>query len=166
MVTTTSISTARELAEGVPDPELPAITIGDLGIVRAIRVEGQAVEVDITPTYTGCPAMVEIGRDIANRLESGGFGPVRVRAVLDPPWTTDWISSRGREKLASAGIAPPGPASANNSMPIAFTRAASVCCPQCGSPRTARTAAFGASACRDLHRCLDCLEPFEHMKEI
>jgi ring-1,2-phenylacetyl-CoA epoxidase subunit PaaD len=163
------VSLAREVAAAVPDPELPMLTIADLGILREVLVEGQRVEVSVTPTYSGCPAMAEIRADLTRRLTAAGFADVLVRTVLSPAWTTDWISEQGRVKLAAAGVAPPQAAPPRAPGPVPLTLSIGsrpVACPSCGSTATERTAAFGATACKDLYRCTACSEPFEHIKEI
>ncbi|WP_436536914.1 1,2-phenylacetyl-CoA epoxidase subunit PaaD [Actinoplanes sp. HUAS TT8] len=160
---------AEQVVGTVTDPELPMVTLAELGIVRDVRQDGDGVTVTITPTYSGCPAMESIRADIASALRTAGFGPVEVRTVLAPAWTTDWITDSGRRKLAEAGIAPPGPAPRRASGPIPLTltpRGGGIRCPRCGSADTEAVAAFGATACRELRRCPACQEPFEHMKEI
>jgi ring-1,2-phenylacetyl-CoA epoxidase subunit PaaD len=159
---------ARRIAESVPDPELPMLTLADLGILREVMQDGERVVVSVTPTYSGCPAMAEIRTDVSRRLIAAGFGSVEVRTVLSPPWTTDWITDAGRRKLAAAGIAPPGSApSRSGPVPLTLTLPdRAVTCPACGSGDTQRTAAFSATACKDLYRCRACSEPFEHIKEI
>ncbi len=137
----------RVLAD-VADPEIPVLSVVDLGIVREI---GDDV-VRITPTYTGCPATQVIERDIRGALDAAGFRHVRIETVLSPPWTTDWISAEGRRKLREYGIAPPVP------------RGDAVQCPQCGSSRTAEISRFGSTPCKSLWRCLDCAEPFDLFK--
>jgi ring-1,2-phenylacetyl-CoA epoxidase subunit PaaD len=156
------------LVADVPDPELPMLTIGDLGILRSVDVADQAVTVTITPTYLGCPALAEIRQDIRGRLSQAGYADVTVCTALSPPWTSDWISAAGRWKLAAAGVAPPVPAPQRTG-PIPLTLTAPsrvVTCPHCGSAATERRAAFGATACRALYRCTACDEPFEYVKEI
>jgi ring-1,2-phenylacetyl-CoA epoxidase subunit PaaD len=159
-----------EIAAEVADPELPVVTLGDLGILRAASVEadGTAV-VTITPTYSGCPAVAEIRADLRRRLGAAGFARVEVRTVLSPPWTTDWITEEGRRKLASHGVAPPGKVGRRAAGPIPLnfgpTRRTAVC-PQCGSADTEEVSEFGSTACKALRRCLSCREPFEHVKEI
>jgi len=153
----------------VADPELPMVTLAELGIVREVRATGDAVVVTITPTYSGCPAMETIRDDIVAALRLAGFGRVDVRTVLTPAWTTDWISETGRAKLAAAGIAPPGPAPRRAAGPVPLllgTRRAAVSCPRCGNAETEQIARFSATACKELRRCPACREPFEHMKEI
>ena len=161
--------TAVQVVGAVVDPELPMVTLVELGIVREVREDADGVVVTITPTYSGCPAMDEIRADIAAALRRAGFGRAEVRTVLAPAWTTDWVSESGKRKLVEAGIAPPGAAPARRAGPIPLTlgaRTASVTCPRCGEPETETVAAFGATACRELRRCPACREPFEHMREI
>jgi ring-1,2-phenylacetyl-CoA epoxidase subunit PaaD len=148
------------LAE-VPDPELPTVSVVDLGIARAVEVDGdgQAVTVTITPTYSGCPAMAEIEADVRAALESR-FAVVRVRTVLAPAWTTDWITAEGRAKLAATGIAPPGRAL----LPLLGSGGRPEACPQCGSGDVEELAGFGSTACKALWRCLACREPFDYLK--
>ncbi|MDG9715619.1 1,2-phenylacetyl-CoA epoxidase subunit PaaD [Streptomyces sp. DH24] len=161
---------ARHIAEGVPDPELPMLTLADLGVLRDVRVEADGTVVaDLTPTYSGCPAMSEMRADVAARLRAAGYEQVRVRTVLDPPWTTDWITPQGRRKLAEHGIAPPGPAPRPAPGPVPLVLSATrrtVPCPRCGSADTEETSRFGATSCKALWRCLACREPFEYVKEI
>lgn len=168
MVTLTA-EAAYEIAAGTPDPELPMLTVADLGILRTVDVTGDGVVVTITPTYSGCPAMREIGEDVRQRLTRAGAGPVTVRTRLAPPWSSDWITADGRRKLAEAGIAPPDPAARRSGpVPVTLTTgpARSPACPRCGSPRTRQTARFSATACKSLHRCEACGEPFEGVKAL
>jgi ring-1,2-phenylacetyl-CoA epoxidase subunit PaaD len=159
---------AREVVATVTDPEMPMLTLDDLGVVRAVEVDGERVTVTITPTYSGCPALVEMRADLRTALAAAGYGRVEVRTVLSPPWSTDWITERGRRTLAGHGIAPPahvGPRS--GPMPLTLTApATAVRCPRCGSPATEELSRFGPTACTALRRCLACREPFEHMKEL
>jgi ring-1,2-phenylacetyl-CoA epoxidase subunit PaaD len=157
------------VAATVPDPELPMVTLADLGILRSVRQDADRVTVTITPTYSGCPAMREISHDLRHRLEQAGFAEVIVRTELSPPWSSDWITEEGRNKLAAAGIAPPNPAARRGSGPVPLTlmpMPRTVDCPRCGSARTTQTAAFSATACKALYRCQSCDEPFEYVKEI
>jgi ring-1,2-phenylacetyl-CoA epoxidase subunit PaaD len=163
MVTAVAADLERVLAT-VPDPEVPVVSIAELGILRGAEVaDDGAVEVTITPTYSGCPAMQAIEADIKEALAGAGYDRVRVRTVLAPAWTTDWISESGRMKLHEAGIAPPGPA-AREGGPVMLTL--SVRCPNCGSPDTRELARFGSTACKALWRCNACLEPFDHFKSL
>ena len=148
----------RALLAGVPDPEIPVISVIDLGIVRDVREENGRVVVDVTPTYTGCPATEVIEAGIAARLEEAGYAGAEVRRTLSPPWTTDWISESGRRKLEAFGIAPP-PGSASLRGP-----ALPVACPRCASTDTARISEFGSTPCKAAYRCEACLEPFDHFK--
>jgi ring-1,2-phenylacetyl-CoA epoxidase subunit PaaD len=150
---------ARETAGSVLDPELPALTIADLGILRDVQEADGAVTVTITPTYSGCPAMAQIAADLRRRLTEAGYQRVDVRAELSPPWTTDWITPEGRRKLAEAGIAPPGERGGPVLVPLA------VRCPRCGSPDTREISRFSGTACKALCQCRACKEPFEHVKE-
>jgi ring-1,2-phenylacetyl-CoA epoxidase subunit PaaD len=158
---------ARQIAETVTDPELPMMTLHDLGVLRDVRVEHERVIVDITPTYSGCPAMAEMRADLAARLHVAGYRDVDVRTVLSPPWTTDDITDRGRQVLAEHGIAPPGPAPRRAPGPVPLSlglRPPAVRCPLCGSADTELVSQFGATSCKSLHRCVACREPFEHVK--
>jgi ring-1,2-phenylacetyl-CoA epoxidase subunit PaaD len=174
------VTAAREIAAAVPDPELPMVTVADLGILRDVGDEDGRLVVTITPTYSGCPALREIAHDLRHRLSAAGFAEVTVRTALAPAWSSDWITADGRRKLRAAGIAPPRPAPARQG-PVPLTLAAPpargttpgapgrrdpVPCPRCGSADTTQTAAFGATACKALFRCEACREPFEHMKAI
>ncbi len=161
---------ARAIAETVIDPELPMVTLAELGVLREVRTEpGGRVVVSITPTYTGCPAMDAMHDDLRARLLAAGFADVEVRTVLDPPWTTDLINEAGRRKLAAAGIAPPGAAPRRRVGPVPLTLGPvrrRVRCPRCGGDDTEELARFGATACKALYRCAACREPFEHFKEL
>lgn len=160
---------AWQLAASVPDPELPMLTVGDLGILREVSLDGDHITVSLTPTYSGCPATAEIRRDVSAKLAEGGFAAARVRTVLSPPWSSDWITPDGHRKLAAAGIATPRSSQKGAVGPVPLTltdRAPALCCPACGSADTRRTAAFGSTACKDLWRCAACGEPFEHVKEV
>ena len=164
MVTATAdVARARELAEAIPDPEVPVLTIGDLGVLRDVTVDDAGrVEVVLTPTYSGCPAMDTIRRDVERALQDNGFPFVDVRMVLSPAWTTDWMSETGRQKLDAYGIAPPTGRRA--ARPVALTLA--VRCPRCGSANTRELSRFGSTACKALWQCRSCLEPFDHFKAI
>jgi ring-1,2-phenylacetyl-CoA epoxidase subunit PaaD len=170
---------AYDIAAGTPDPELPMLTVADLGILRAVNATADGVVVTITPTYSGCPAMREISADITHRLTRAGCDRVTVRTQLAPPWSSDWITADGRRKLAEAGIAAPSPAPVrptapvrpiaprgSGPVPLTLSRPAPASCPRCGSSRTRRTAEFGATACKSLYRCDECGEPFEGVKPL
>ena len=144
---------ARDLAGQVPDPELPMLTLADLGILRDIEIspDGATVTATLTPTYSGCPAMAEMRAGVDRCLREAGFADVRISTRLDPPWTTDWITPDGRRKLAENGIAPPGPAPRPHTGPVPLVlspaRRADVPCPHCGNPETEETSRFGATSC-------------------
>jgi ring-1,2-phenylacetyl-CoA epoxidase subunit PaaD len=144
----------------VTDPEIPVLTIADLGVLRDIRFDHDIVEVTITPTYSGCPAMSVIAFEIGTALAEAGFPNARIRTTLNPPWTTDWLSEEGRRKLVAYGIAPPGPASGRRAL-FGEPRPG---CPRCGSEATEQLSEFGSTACKSLHRCLACREPFDAFK--
>ena len=158
---------ARDKVAAVVDPELPMLTLDDLGVIRDVREDRGEVVVTITPTYSGCPAMDEIRADLRRALQ--GYDKVEVRTVLSPAWTTDWISEAGKAKLAAAGISPPGPAPRRAPGPVRLSLRPTrtrIACPQCGHPESELISAFSATACRELRRCPSCREPFEHVKEI
>ncbi|HEX5994729.1 MAG TPA: 1,2-phenylacetyl-CoA epoxidase subunit PaaD [Jiangellales bacterium] len=153
----------RAVVAEVPDPELPVISIADLGVLRDVIVEPDGhVVVEITPTYSGCPAMDTIRADVLQRLRAHGWTDAEVRTVLSPAWTTDWITTRGREALREYGIAPPGPRGREGPVPLTL----SVRCPRCGSLDTLEVSRFGSTACKSLWTCRSCLEPFDHMKAL
>lgn len=180
--------TVDALLDAVCDPEIPVLTIRDLGILRDVVVKGNTVEVVITPTYSACPAMAQIEQDVQQVLRDAGYEP-RVRTQLSPAWTTDWISAAAREKMRAFGIAAPhtcasGSAGGRRVIPIApiniansqestlakgpfdsdFEKIESIACPQCGSNHTEAIAPFGSTACKALYRCLDCREAFDYFK--
>jgi ring-1,2-phenylacetyl-CoA epoxidase subunit PaaD len=164
----TERTAAYHAAAGTLDPEIPVLTIEDLGILRRVDYgPDRGVVVTITPTYSGCPAMREIAADVQARLHRAGFAQVTVATELTPPWTTDWITAEGRRKLAAAGIAPPSAAPRRTGpVPLTLGRPASPRCPRCGSLDTRLTAQFSATACKSLHRCSACGEPFEAVKAL
>jgi ring-1,2-phenylacetyl-CoA epoxidase subunit PaaD len=162
----TAVERAWEVLAGVPDPEVPAISVRDLGIVRDVLVRDDGgLEIVLTPTYSGCPATEVIAADVGAAIAAAGLGTARITLRRAPAWTTDWITAEGRRNLAAYGIAPPGPAARQAEAPLRFV-APSVACPRCGSRRTECLSAFGSTACKALHRCLACGEPFEHFKPI
>jgi ring-1,2-phenylacetyl-CoA epoxidase subunit PaaD len=154
---------AREIAARVADPEIPVLTIEDLGVLRDVTTDAAGrVRVDITPTYSGCPAMDAIRDDIVLALTAEGFDDVEVRLVLSPAWTTDWMSEDGKRKLVEYGIASPSSRAAHG--PIKLQLA--VKCPRCGSLNTREVSRFGSTSCKALYECRACLEPFDHFKVI
>lgn len=162
-VVTDELTKALQLLDTVCDPEIPVLTVNDLGIVRDVRVsQDGTLEVVITPTYSGCPAMNVIENSILQALREGGFERVSVTTVLSPPWTTGWLSEEGRRKLSAFGIAPPAGESADKKALLGERRALQ--CPHCGSTNTEMISQFGSTACKALFRCLDCLEPFDYFK--
>jgi ring-1,2-phenylacetyl-CoA epoxidase subunit PaaD len=151
---------AWEVAASVVDPEIPVLTIADLGVLRDVTVNEGRVEVTITPTYSGCPAMNMITCEIELALEREGFRDAKVRTVLAPAWTTDWMSDEGRRKLLEYGIAPPSAASSRRGL----FGVDQVACPQCGSIDTEVLSEFGSTSCKALWRCKKCREPFDYFK--
>jgi len=158
----------RWLAQ-VPDPEIPVISLTDLGIIRDVAWEGDTLFVAVTPTYSGCPATSVINLDIEAALKAHGIGKLRLERRLSPAWTTDWISTEGRDKLRAYGIAPPidGTAADGRLMARASRLAGSnlaIACPRCGSTNTEKVSQFGSTPCKASYRCTDCLEPFDYFK--
>jgi ring-1,2-phenylacetyl-CoA epoxidase subunit PaaD len=160
------MTTEREvlqLLEEVTDPEIPVLNVVEMGIVRAVSVGAEGdVEVTITPTYSGCPAMRTIEEDIAEVLKESGIHDFRVKTLLAPPWTTDWLTDGAREKLRQTGIAPPEGRSADKNLLMGKVRA--IACPRCGSAHTTMVSQFGSTACKSLYKCDDCMEPFDYFK--
>jgi len=146
-------SSIYQILNKVHDPEIPVISIADLGIIREVKIENQQVEVIITPTYSGCPAMLEIEKNIHNALKEEGINDFKITTILSPAWTTDWMTEEGKRKLNNYGIAPPNP-----------TNPDEVACPNCGSNNTELLSQFGSTACKSLYKCRDCLEPFDYFK--
>jgi ring-1,2-phenylacetyl-CoA epoxidase subunit PaaD len=147
-------------AASVPDPEVPCVTVADLGILREVAVEGNRATAKLTPTYTGCPAVLAIEMAVEVALRDAGFEPT-IERVISPPWTTDWITPEGREKLRAYGIAPP--VGSSNSKRALFGETV-VPCPRCGSDETEKISEFGSTACKALYRCRACAEPFDYFK--
>ena len=164
------VQAAWDVLATVLDPEVPAVSVCDLGIVREVVEHGVGLEIVLTPTYSGCPATEAIEADVRAALAAAGLGPARVTLQRAPAWTTDWISAEGRRKLAAYGIAPPAHLEPGAAVPIRFfggrSGAARLACPRCGSLQTERLSAFGSTACKALYRCMACREPFEHFKPI
>ena len=163
------VDRAWVVLDGVLDPEVPVVSVRDLGIVRDVIEAGEGLTVVVTPTYSGCPATEVIEKSIVDALEADGLGPVRVEMRRAPAWTTDWMSEAGRDKLREYGIAPPGPVAMPASAPLRFMPRQppkALACPRCESTNTERISAFGATACKALWRCRACGEPFEHFKPI
>ena len=176
-----AVAKVMQLLEGVPDPEVPVLSVVDLGIIREVRVQqpdtapgqdapdrrgtgrGPAVTVVITPTYTGCPAMDMIRATIRMTLASAGYNPVDIQTVLSPAWTTEWLSENARQKLEAFGIAPPNPVP-SVCHPDLFQPDDAVRCPRCQSYRTELVSRFGSTACKALYKCNDCHEPFDYFK--
>ena len=162
-----SVEQVWEWLGEVADPEIPVISVVDLGIVRAVRLEGEACVVTITPTYSGCPAMQVIADSVSAALNAHGIEDVRIESRLSPAWTTDWMSEAGKAALKGYGIAPPVQQAIDISGLHAGIRrraAPDVACPHCGSPHTQLTSEFGSTPCKALYKCLDCREPFDYFK--
>lgn len=149
---TADLSTIWSWLDEVPDPEIPVISVVDLGIVRDVAWQGDTLEVAVTPTYSGCPATSVIAMDIETALHDRGITNVRIKTQIAPPWTTDWLSDKGRAKLTEYGIAPPSPAGGPDA------------CPRCGGTHLTRISQFGSTPCKAHWRCDDCLEPFDYFK--
>ncbi|MEG0675567.1 MAG: 1,2-phenylacetyl-CoA epoxidase subunit PaaD [Comamonas sp.] len=173
----TRVAQAWAVLAQIPDPEVPAVTLCDLGMVRSVQEVGEVLEVALTPTYSGCPATEMIEQGVIEGLRCAGLGPVQTRLQRAPAWTTDWITPEGRAKLRAYGIAPPGQVQPHESITLRFVpRAqyqqqrdqaqAGVACPRCGSAQTERLSTYGSTACKALYRCMSCSEPFEYFKPI
>lgn len=161
-----SVEAVTAIAAEVPDPELPMLTLADLGILRSVEIDDQRIRVTITPTYSGCPALAAMRADLSTRLHEAGYRDVEVRIALSPAWSTDWITQRGLRRLAEHGIAPPG---LRGAAPVTLSLdppSAVVPCPRCGATATTELSRFGATACTALRRCTACQEPFTHVKAI
>jgi ring-1,2-phenylacetyl-CoA epoxidase subunit PaaD len=146
----------------IPDPEIPVLSIVDLGVIRKINSQVNGVEVEITPTYSGCPAMKQMEDDIISTLKQKGIENVHIKTVYTPAWTTDWLSAEAKEKLRKYGIAPPQESTTDKSFITGKTK--QIKCPRCGSLNTEMVSQFGSTACKALYRCKDCLEPFDYFK--
>ena len=151
-----------QLLEEIPDPEIPVISILDLGVVRGVEISENGCTITITPTYSGCPAMKAIEQDITAKLKENSAETVEIKTVLSPHWTTDWIPSEALERLREYGIAPPVKGTVNKK--ALFGEVAPIQCPHCGSKDTQMVSQFGSTACKALHKCNQCLEPFDYFK--
>lgn len=151
-----------EILKEVVDPEIPVLTVMDMGILRDVKQDEHGIEVTITPTYSGCPAMEMIAEEIKSALARKGFTKVKIKSVLSPAWTTDWITEEGKEKLRKYGIAPPEHSTADKNALLGNPK--SVKCPRCKSEHTEMISNFGSTACKALWKCLDCKEPFDYFK--
>jgi len=159
-----SIDQVYAWLQEVPDPEIPVLSVVDLGVVREVSWDGQACVVVITPTYSGCPAMREITEDIRQVLAGHGIGEVRVQTRLSPAWTTDWMSEKGRAALKGYGIAAPAERAIDISGISRRAAAPAIACPRCGSRDTRMVSNFGSTSCKALYRCVACREPFDYFK--
>lgn len=171
MVTATlpRVDEATRIVGSVPDPEMPFLSLTDLGVIRDVTVDGTGVVVIITPTYAGCPAMKTIRDDIERTLGEHGFNDVRIETRLSPAWSTDWITADGRTALSAHGYSTPGPAPVAPTGPVPLTliaRPRELHCPRCDSTALDQISEFGATLCKAAYQCRDCREPFEHIKEI
>jgi ring-1,2-phenylacetyl-CoA epoxidase subunit PaaD len=155
-----------QILGSIPDPEIPVISICDLGIVREVSVDAAGVRIVITPTYSGCPAMYAIEEDIRNRLAEAGYAEVAISTTLTPAWTTDWMNEAAKERLREYGIAPPARRSAPAIVRFAAHRHAGPACPLCASQNTELLSQFASTACKALYRCVECREPFDYFKPI
>ena len=152
-----------ELMHQIPDPEIPVIDIVELGVIRAVKLNNKSsVEITITPTYSGCPAMKQMEDDIRKQLNEAGFSEIKINTVYNPPWTTDWITQEAKVKLNNYGIAPPEHSSIDKGVLLGRERI--VKCPRCSSTSTQLVSQFGSTACKALYKCSDCLEPFDYFK--
>ncbi|MDP3138895.1 MAG: 1,2-phenylacetyl-CoA epoxidase subunit PaaD [Burkholderiaceae bacterium] len=167
MVSSPSLAEVERILDAIADPEIPVVSIRELGILRELQIDGDTVDVTLTPTYSGCPAIAQIEDDIRAALDAHRL-KARIRTRLAPAWTSDWITEPARERLREYGIAPPQRCAESGTHVLRFAtpprRPDSVPCPQCGSLRTTETSHFGSTACKALYKCLDCLEPFDYFK--
>jgi ring-1,2-phenylacetyl-CoA epoxidase subunit PaaD len=160
-----TVERAWQVLASVPDPEIPVISIVELGVVRDVRLDGEQLTVDITPTYAGCPAIEQMQSDALEALKAAGF-TARIRTVLSPAWSSSWLGDEAREKLRAYGIAPPHTLAVDGAKPLQFHVPSNYkpACPQCASRNTERLSEFGSTACKALYRCLACREPFDYFK--
>lgn len=157
---------AWAVAAAVSDPEIPSLSVVDLGVVREIEGDMRALRIVITPTYSGCPAMQAIADDLVSAFHNAGYGDVEIQTRLAPAWTTDWITARGRQQLKQAGIAPPGACGSEAATDTVVKLALKPRCPQCNALEVEQISEFGSTACKALYRCQSCLEPFDYFKPI
>ena len=151
-----------DLLREIPDPEIPVITIVDLGIVRDVIVKDNSVIVEITPTYSGCPAYEPIEKEIISRLKEEGFANVQIKKTLSPAWSTDWMSDEAKERLRKYGIAPPEKSTSDKNALLGKQK--NILCPHCGSDNTEMISMFGSTACKAIYKCKNCTEPFDYFK--
>lgn len=152
-----------KLLATIPDPEIPVISIVELGVIRDILfIEAKSVEIKMTPTYSGCPAMKQMEDDVRKKLEENGFENIKITTVFNPPWTTDWLNTEAKQKLRDYGIAPPEESTTDKSFLTGKHKA--VTCPRCKSKNTVMISQFGSTACKALYQCKDCLEAFDYFK--
>ena len=162
-MTSATVDSINEILKTIPDPEIPVISIVELGIVRDIQISNEeSITILITPTYSGCPAMMAIEQDIKSVLQQHGYNDIKVKLVYSPVWTTDWIPDEAKEKLRQYGIAPPAHSTSDKSVLSLHPRA--IACPRCGSLQTSMVSPFGSTACKALYKCESCLEPFDYFK--
>jgi ring-1,2-phenylacetyl-CoA epoxidase subunit PaaD len=152
-----------KILHSIPDPEIPVISIVELGIIRDVQVDNENVIVKITPTYSGCPAMDQIEKDVASNLKAAGIQHFKVEKVFQPAWTTEWITEEGKNKLLEYGISPPVTISVNKKA-LLLGQEPDIICPRCKSHNTLMVSQFGSTACKALYKCNDCLEPFDYFK--
>ena len=152
----------RSIVGNLPDPEIPVLTLADLGVIRSVEVDHDSVTIGIAPTYTGCPAAEFIEQSVVEELQNKGYSNVRTKRVLSPAWTTDWISEDGRRKLHDYGIVPPDKAA--ESKRTLLGEDMQIACPRCASASTTKVSEFGSTPCKSSFKCNDCLEPFEYFK--
>jgi ring-1,2-phenylacetyl-CoA epoxidase subunit PaaD len=162
MVIARDTSVVFKLLTTVKDPEIPVLNVVDMGVIRRVEIVDDTIEVDITPTYSGCPAMDVIAANVRTTLEREFSNKVKIDSVMFPPWTTDWLTEDAREKLMAYGISPPEKNTTDKS--LLFGHREAVVCPKCKSTNTERISEFGSTACKAHYRCADCKEPFDHFK--
>lgn len=150
------------LLHEIPDPEIPVISIVELGVIRDVKINDQEIEVTITPTYSGCPAMKQMEDDVRKKLSDNGFETIKINTVFNPPWTTDWLNAEARKKLQDYGIAPPEENTSDKS--FLTNKPKHITCPRCKSTNTVMVSQFGSTACKALYKCNECLEAFDYFK--